>query len=599
MTEEKVVVKNEQELGELLVKLGIISQKKLDLLKVESAQTGRPIKKILESLPEVSKEDLTKALAITMELPYVDLSKKKIDKAVLNIINRDIAEKYKLVPFGKVGDFLNVAMVDPNNIVAIEYIEKKTGLKLKPYFASEEGIKHVIEQYDDYSVEVQNVIGNMEKPPEISLKEEKDSAQKGSGEASVITQDAPITRALNTILEYAAKSRASDIHIEPRDKEIKVRYRIDGVLYNTMTLPKHIHPALVSRIKILSNLKIDEHRVPQDGRFQLSLEDREIDLRISITPIVYGEKVVIRLLDKSSGIITLENLGIKGRAFRIIEAATKKPNGMILSTGPTGSGKSTSLYAILSKINQPSVNIITIEDPVEYNVNGVNQIQVNNAVGLTFASGLRSILRQDPDVIMVGEIRDKETAELAVQSALTGHTVLSTLHTNSAAGALPRLLDMEIEPFLIASTVNTVIAQRLVRKICDHCKKEYKASPAMTEAIKKSLKNILPSKEDPKEKTKELGFDELPFSDENIFKLYKGTGCEFCKNTGYWGRTGVYEIFSVTEKIEDLITSNATSGDIQEAAVKEGMVTMRQDGFLKALAGITTIEEVVRTTTED
>ncbi len=591
-----MAVGNDNKLEDLLVKLGLITQKQLDLVKVESAESGKPITEILGNMPDISKEALTKAIAVTLELPYVDLSAKKIDKNILDIINGDLAGKYKLIPFGKVGDFLNVAMVDPNNIMAIEYIEKKTGLKLKPYLASQESIEKALKQYDDdYSVEVQNVIGTLEKPPEINLKEDKGK----QGEAAVITQDAPITRALNTILEYAAKSRASDVHIEPREKLIKVRYRIDGILYNTMTLPKHIHPALVSRIKILSNLKIDEHRIPQDGRFQLNQDGREIDLRISITPIVYGEKVVIRLLDKSTGIITLDNLGIKGRAFRIIEEGTKKPHGMILATGPTGSGKSTSLYAILSEINKPSVNIITVEDPVEYNIDGINQIQVNNAVGLTFSSGLRSILRQDPDVIMVGEIRDKETAELAVQSALTGHTVLSTLHTNSAAGALPRLLEMEIEPFLIASTVNTVIAQRLVRKICDHCKEEYQASPALTQAIKKSLKDVLPSKKDPSSKTRELGFDKLPNTENEVFTLYKGKGCDQCKNTGYWGRTGVYEIFSINEKMENLITTEATSSDIQDQAIKDGMITMRQDGFLKALAGITTLEEVVRTTTED
>lgn len=591
-----MVVRNEKKLEDFLVKLGLLTQKQLDLIKVESAQSGKPIEKILKGMPNIPKEGLCKAMAVTMGLPYVDLSQKKIDKTILDVINKDIADKYKLVPFGKVGDFLNVAMVDPNNIMAIEYIEKKTGLKLKPYFASEEGVRRATDQYDDYSVEVQNVIGDMEKPPEIDLREDKD---KKNGDAALITQDAPITRALNTILEYAAKSRASDVHVEPREKEIKVRYRIDGILYDTMTLPKHIHPALVSRIKILSNLKIDEHRVPQDGRFQLNLEDREIDLRISITPIVYGEKVVIRLLDKTSGIITLENLGIKGRAFRIIEEGAKRPHGMILATGPTGSGKSTSLYAILTKINKPSVNIITVEDPVEYNINGINQIQVNSAVGLTFSSGLRSILRQDPDVIMVGEIRDKETAELAVQSALTGHSVLSTLHTNSAAGALPRLLEMDIEPFLISSTVNTVIAQRLVRKICEHCREEYDASPSLVKAIKSSLRGILPSKDDPKEKTTELGFDKLPLFEDEKFKLYKGKGCDFCKNTGYWGRTGVYEIFSITPKLEDLIVSHASSSDIQEAAISEGMVTMRQDGFLKALAGVTTLEEVVRTTSDE
>lgn len=590
-----MTVRNQKKLEDLLVKLGLLTPKQLDLIKVESAESGKSIEEIIRNMPEIPKEGLAKAMAVTAGLPYVDLSQKKIDKSVLEAVNKSISEKYKLVPFGKVGDFLSVAMTNPNDIIAIEYIEKKTGLKLKPYFATEESVRRAIDQYDDYSVEVQNVIGDMEKPPEINLKEEK----RKPGEAAIITQDAPITRALNTILEYAAKSRASDIHIEPREKDIKVRYRIDGILYNTMTLPKHIHPALVSRVKILSNLKIDEHRVPQDGRYQLNLEEREIDLRISITPIVYGEKVVIRLLDKTSGIITLENLGIKGRAYRIIEEGTKKPHGMILSTGPTGSGKSTSLYAILSKINKPSVNIITVEDPVEYNINGINQIQVNNAVGLTFASGLRSILRQDPDVIMVGEIRDKETAELAVQSALTGHTVLSTLHTNSAAGALPRLLEMDIEPFLIASTVNTVIAQRLVRKICDNCKVEYDATPSLVQAIKTSLHGILPSKNDDKKKTTELGFEKLPYMEDEKFKLYKGKGCEACKNTGYWGRTGVYEIFSVSEKIEDLIISQASTSEIQQAAIKEGMVTMRQDGFLKALSGITTLEEVVRTTTED
>ncbi len=594
-----MAVGNEKKLEDLLVKLGLVTQKQLDLVRVESAETGKPVLEILKEMPEISKESLTKAMAVAMELPYVDLSQKKLDKGILNVISRDIALKYKIVPFGKVGDFLNVAMADPNNIVAIEYIEKKTGMKLKPYFASDESISKAIGQYDDYSVEVQNVLGTLEKTPSLDLKEDKEHEKDKEGNAAVITQDAPITRALNTILEYAAKSRASDIHIEPREKAIKVRYRIDGILYNTMTLPKHIHPALVSRIKILSNLKIDEHRVPQDGRFQLNHDNREIDLRISVTPIVYGEKVVIRLLDKSTGIITLENLGIKGRAYNIIEEGTKKPHGMVLATGPTGSGKSTSLYAILSKINKPSVNIITVEDPVEYNIEGINQIQVNNAVGLTFSSGLRSILRQDPDVIMVGEIRDKETAELAVQSALTGHTVLSTLHTNSAAGALPRLIEMDIEPFLIASTVNTVIAQRLVRTICENCKEEYKASVALTKAIKKSLVNILPSKKDPISKTKDLGFDKLPNMEDEIFTLYKGKGCDQCKNTGYWGRVGVYEIFNVNEKIEDLITKEATSSDIQDQAIEDGMITMRQDGFLKALAGITTLEEVVRTTTED
>lgn len=593
-----MAVRDEKKLVDLLVKLGLISQKQLDLIKVQSAETGKSVENILRDMPGISNEELTKVVAVSSGLPYVDLKAKRIDKQILDIISKKVAEKYKIIPFGKVGEFLNVAMLNPNDIQSIEFIEKKTGLKVKPYLASAESISKLLGQYDDYSFEVETVIGDIQKQPEFSLQENEKKKEKENN-AATITQDAPITRALNTILEYAAKSRASDIHIEPRDKDIKVRYRIDGLLYNTMALPKHIHPALVSRIKILSNLKIDEHRVPQDGRFQLNMEGREIDLRISITPIVYGEKVVIRLLDKTNGMITLENLGIKGRAYRIIEESFKKPHGMTLSTGPTGSGKSTSLYAILSKLNTPSVNIITIEDPVEYNVPGINQIQVNNGVGLTFASGLRSMLRQDPDVIMVGEIRDKETADLAVQSALTGHTVLSTLHTNSAASALPRLIDMDIEPFLIASTVNTIVAQRLVRRICENCKVEYRATLALTKAIKASLKGVLPSKNDPKEKTTELGFDKLPFVEDETFKLYKGKGCESCKNTGFWGRIGVYEIFNVSPTIEDLITSQSSASDIQDQAVKEGMVTMQQDGFLKALAGITTVEEVVRTTSEE
>lgn len=589
-------IRNYKKLEDALIKLDIVTQKQLNLIKVESAETGRPLETVLKEIPEIPQEELCKVMALTSGLPYVDLTQKKIDKGTLNILTGKAAEKYSVIPFGKIGKYLNVAMTDPNNLQAIEYIEKMTGLKLKPYLASEESIKISLEQYDDYSTEVETAMSDiMEKAPDEDKEEEK--PQKAT--VATITQDAPITRALNTILEYAAKSRASDIHIEPREKDVKIRYRIDGILYNTMTLPKHIQPALVSRVKILSNLKIDEHRIPQDGRSQLKFEDREVDLRISITPIVFGEKIVIRLLDKSTGMITLENLGIKGRAYRIIDEGTKKPQGMILSTGPTGSGKSTTLYAALSKMSTPQVNIITVEDPVEYNVGGINQIQVNNAVGLTFASGLRSILRQDPDVIMVGEIRDKETAELAVQSALTGHTVLSTLHTNSAAGALPRLIDMDIEPFLIASTVNTVIAQRLVRKVCEHCKVEHDASPSLTGAIKVALKGILPSKNDPIEKTKELGFEKLPFMEETTFKFQKGKGCDECKGTGFWGRIGVYEIFNISPKIEEMIIARSSSSDIQQQAVAEGMVTMRQDGFLKALAGITTLEEVARTTTAE
>jgi type IV pilus assembly protein PilB len=485
---------------------------------------------------------------------------------------------------------LNLALVDPNNLQALEFIEKKSGYKISSYLASEESINHILDQYQDVSGEIAEAlrnVGTSDIKPTDSLNKTQE-----------LFQDAPITRAVNTIIEYAVRANASDIHIEPREKTLKVRYRIDGILHETMSLPTHIHAALVSRIKILSNMKIDEHRVPQDGRFDVTFDKREIDLRVSLSPTVYGEKVVIRLLDKSGGLITLEELGIRGRAFKIIEAGSERPHGMVLSTGPTGSGKSTTLYALLNKMNSPGVNIITLEDPVEYQVDGVNQIQINNAVGLTFASGLRSILRQDPDIIMVGEIRDSETAGLAIQSALTGHTVLSTLHTNGAAGVLPRLLDMEIEPFLIASTVSTVIGQRLVRKICVHCRETYDASPAIVGEIKNSLVNFLPHKGLANQEIN-LDYKNLPFYEDEKIQLYRGRGCDKCQNTGYSGRVGIFEVFSVTNSMEELLVTHATSNDIQKQAEKDGMITMRQDGFMKALEGTTTIEEVVSRTTEE
>lgn len=593
-----MAIKNSVKLEDLLVDLELVTKKQLELIKVQSAESGKPLEKILEEMPDIPKEELCKAVAISLNMPYVDLRTKKIDSKVLEIIDKETAERYQVVPFGILGQFLNMAMVDPNNVQAIDFIEKKTGYRVRPYMVTADSISKVVLQYQNYSFDIANALEGMEEVKAVDTQEETDGKKKPDLDINNLVQDAPITRAVNTILEYAVKSRASDIHLEPREKEIKVRYRVDGILHSTMTLPKNIHAALVSRIKILSNMKIDEHRVPQDGRFQVRSENREVDLRVSVTPIVYGEKVVIRLLDKTSSVITLEELGLKGRAFEIIQEGIKRPHGMILSTGPTGSGKSTTLYALLQKLNIPDVNIITVEDPVEYNIDGINQIQVNNAVGLTFASGLRSILRQDPDIIMVGEIRDNETAELAVQSALTGHTVLSTLHTNSAAGALPRLLEMDIEPFLIASTVNTVIAQRLVRRICEDCREAYQATPKLTQAIKASLKGILPSKTDPEDKTNKLGFDQLPPMESEIFNLYRGKGCPKCNNTGFYGRIGVYEIFSISNAIENLIIHRSSSAELQEEAIKEGMVTMRQDGFLKALAGITTIQEIVRTTTD-
>jgi len=592
------LVKNDKKLEQVLLEHKVLTPDQLDIAKIESVKLGKALDEVLLDAGTLKEEDLTKAKALANQTPYANLTNQKIDEKTLNLLEKEYCERYLVLPFGANGSNLNFAMVDPANLQVIDFVEKKTGLKVVPFIASTTSIKSGISQFKSFSNEAKDVMKGMDNLPGISdLGEDGNSpVPKEGGEEVSISQDAPVTRAVNTILEYAIKAKASDIHIEPREKSVKVRYRIDGILSEVMTLPKHIHAAIVSRIKILSNLKIDEHRLPQDGRFSIKIGETDVDLRISISPIVYGEKVVIRILDKSGGVITLDKLGIKGRAYRLIEEAAGKPHGMILSTGPTGSGKSTTLYAVLSKINSAEINIITLEDPVEYNIEGINQIQTNAAIGLTFAAGLRSVLRQDPDVIMVGEIRDTETADLAVQSALTGHVVLSTLHTNSAAGVLPRLKDMKVEPFLIASTVNTVVGQRLVRKICDKCREAYVASESETAAIKESLKEVLPESSDPKAKEviADFGMPNLPFRDTEKYNLYKGKGCEECHGSGYSGRMGIYEIFSVSQAMERLLLADATTSEIQDAAVKEGMVTMKQDGYLKALSGITTIKEVAR-----
>jgi type IV pilus assembly protein PilB len=456
--------------------------------------------------------------------------------------------------------------------------------------ASQDGIENVIKQYGvDVAKDVEQALDQKNAEDAANAPKEKN--------IQTIVQDSPISKALAAIMEYAAKSRASDIHIEPLEKELKIRCRIDGVLREIMKLPKATEPALISRIKILSNLKIDEHRIPQDGQFSIIVAGKAIDLRIAISPVVWGEQCVIRLLDKSGTSLKLEDMGYSGRALRTIREGIKNPNGMILTSGPTGSGKSTSLYALIQEIKSDEINIVTLEDPVEYKMDGINQIQVNADVGLTFASGLRSILRQDPDVVMVGEIRDAETASLAVQAALTGHLVLSTLHTNSAAGILPRLLDMGIEPFLIASTVRTVIGQRLVRRLSKP--EPVESTPIEAKAINDTIGAFLPPSD--KEKpavVKDLGYGDLPLAAQNAYTLYKGKDTPTTPG-GYKGRLGLYEVFGVTEEIQDLIIKHSTSAQIQEMAQQQGMITMRQDGYFKAIAGRTSIAEVNRVAASD
>jgi type IV pilus assembly protein PilB len=524
----------------------------------------------------------------------------RIDRRVLRLIPKDIAERYMAVPLGQIKGRLVVAMLDADNVQAVDYLAKRINHPIKVYTASEEGIRQVLSQYaEDVEADVTKAMGgSIESDQEKA--DSKDKGKAGSdNKIKTIVQDSPISKALSTILEYAAKHRASDIHIEPLEKELKIRCRIDGVLREIMKLPKSTEPPLISRIKILSNLKIDEHRIPQDGGFTVAIDkNTAIDLRIAISPVVWGEQVVIRLLDKTGTSLLLEDMGYHGRALRTIRTSIQRPNGMILTSGPTGSGKSTSLYALIQEIKNDSINIVTLEDPVEYKMDGINQIQVNSEVGLTFASGLRSILRQDPDVVMVGEIRDKETATLAVQAALTGHLVFSTLHTNSAAGILPRLLDMGIEPFLIASTVHTVIGQRLVRRLADN-KEKYQSDVTETEAVKKSVGRLL-AKDQASQKTvgQDLGFPDLPLANQNGYTLFKGKDSPETPG-GYKGRMGLYEVFQVDETIQQLILKHSTSSEIQRAAIAQGMVSMREDGYLKALSGYTSIAEVNRVAAED
>jgi type IV pilus assembly protein PilB len=594
----------QQQVEDSLVQANLISQSTLDELKEKSKSAGEPLFSLLVSDGNVSDEDLTKTIAQVSKVPYVNLTETAVEHKVLELLPQDVAERYMAVPLGEMQNRLVVAMLDADNVQAVDFLSTKIGRPLKVYSASEAGIRQVLKQYDT-SIS-QDMVSEFSKIGadlgEAAAQEAKNSGgAKGKTapagkDIKTIVQDSPISKALNSILEFAAKNRASDIHVEPMEKELKIRCRVDGVLREVMRLPKSTEPPLISRIKILSNLKIDEHRVPQDGEFSVKVLDRAIDLRIAISPVVWGEQVVIRLLDKSSTSLKLEDMGYAGRALRTIREGLKQTNGMILTSGPTGSGKSTSMYALLQELKSDAVNIVTLEDPVEYKMDGVNQIQVNSGVGLTFASGLRSVLRQDPDIVMVGEIRDKETAELAVQASLTGHLVLSTLHTNSAAGILPRLLDMGVEPFLIASTVHTVIGQRLLRRTASNFE-TYQSTPVETSAIQESVGRLLPPDETSRSQiSKDLGYRSLPLSGQSAYTLAKGKDTPDTPG-GYKGRSGIYEVFTVTEPIQELILKRATSNEIEKVAKTQGMVDMREDGYLKTLAGLTSIDEVNRVAT--
>jgi type IV pilus assembly protein PilB len=600
-------------LAKLLVDSGKIKKEQLTQLKEQATAEKKKLQDLVLKSALISEKDLTKLYAKEIDVPYVELNPKEIEREVLRLLPERIARQYSVVVFGvdeKSKKLL--AMEDPDDVQAVGFLQKQLGTDVKIYIAPSSNIQSAIEQYrGNMSSELTKVISDDDDEDDDG----KDNEEEVSEED--LAEDSPIAQTVNLIIEYAVKAGASDIHIEPREGYVSVRYRVDGVLREANKLPKKVMGALISRIKILASLKIDEHRAPQDGRFKIGAAGQAFALRVSTLPIMDGEKVVMRILDESTQALTLQDLGYWGHSKETIERAIVQPYGMILVTGPTGSGKSTSLFSVLSMLNRPDVNISTIEDPVEYRVVGANQTQVNPVAGMTFVNGLRALLRQDPNVIMVGEVRDGETANLAIQAALTGHLVFSTLHTNNAATCLPRLLDMGVEPFLIASTVRAVVGQRLVRRLCVECRENVTPDEAVIKQVHQIFHTDQPEimklvhkleqqaleqgigKANPTKKTK-TSTAELSTSDNKIMRLWKAHdgGCDSCNHTGYKGRMGIYEVLENNSEIQKLIVSNSTSENLQIEAIKGGMVTMQTDGFIKALRGQTSIEEILRVTTE-
>lgn len=538
----------------------------------------------LEAQKVMSEEEAAKKKAEFFNLPYIDLRETKMPEEALKMLPQESQNFYNIAPFAVGEKSLKVALADPTNLQALqalEFLGQKFGITVEMYLSSLTSIDSILGRRKNLSSVVGAALEEFKTQQET---EQTKTTTVVKSKAQENIEGAPIVRIVDVILSNAIEAGASDIHIEPTDEDVRVRYRIDGILHSSLVLPKHVHPAIISRIKILTNLKIDESRLPQDGRFHVTVANKSVDLRVSILPLIFGEKIVMRILDKTSKVPTLEELGMRGLGLKWTMESIKKTHGIFIISGPTGSGKSTTLYSILSMINTTSVNIVTLEDPVEYYIPGVNQSQINPDIGLTFAAGLRSILRQDPNVIMVGEVRDKETAELAVHAALTGHLVFTTLHTNSAIGAMPRMIDMDIEAFLLVASVDTVAAQRLVRKTCNYCKEKSAIPEPVLAQLKEEIKNV------PAEYLEGLDMNKLEFT--------KGKGCDKCDKTGYKGRLGIFEVLPVTDEIKSLILEKSTDAKIFEAAQKLGMITMRQDGIIKVFRGETTMEEVARVSKE-
>jgi type IV pilus assembly protein PilB len=578
---------NPEELRLFLVDSNILPKEQVDEAFQKAKKEQKDLGSILLEDKLMDEVQLQKSYAYMLGFPYVDLTKEAIPLDILQIVPELIAKKYNIVAFQKTGTDLKVAMLNPDDLQTIDFIKKKTGLKIVPCLTSRESVQAALRQYEkSLKAEFGDLLTDHVAAPGNKPEENLEAAAMGL----------PVIRVVDTLLKHAILEQASDIHIEPEEKEVHVRYRIDGILHDAMTLPKDIASGLVARIKVLSNLKLDEHRLPQDGRFKIENNDYKISFRVSILPVFDGEKIVMRLLDESSKGLTLEKMGLHPRALEIVQREINKPNGMILVTGPTGSGKTTTLYTVMDILNTPEVNISTVEDPVEYRMPRVNQTQISTKIGMSFAAALRALLRQDPDIIMVGEIRDEETLEIALHAAMTGHLVLSTLHTNSAAAALPRMLDMGAEPFLIASTVNVILAQRLVRRLCVECREKY----TLDEKELASLGKLYPIDEI-FERLKQDSVGAKYLAKAASFKeveLYRAKGCDQCGGEGYKGRQGIYEVLPMDTDVRKLVTQQGTTEAIEEKAKENGMHTMAEDGILKVIQGTTSLEEVIRVTKE-
>ncbi len=573
---------NQKDLEDILLQNKILGEKQIKDAKEKAQKRGEIFEQYLIDQKIISPELLYETAAKYYDLPFIELKNKTIRKDILQVIPEITAQAHQTIAFDKTRKELLIATLDISNIELFDFLAKKTQLEVKIHITSPKDIQEVLKQYHK---------GLSAEFEEIEKDSQNEEGEKPENLKS-LAQDLPIVRIVDTLLEYAILEKASDIHIEPSEKEVGVRYRIDGVLKNVMTLPKNTHAGVIARIKILSNLKLDEHRLPQDGRFKIKTNAYQVSFRVSILPTFDGEKIVMRLLPEQNQQLTLEQLGLQKQPFEIVKRNIEKPHGMILVTGPTGSGKTTTLYTILAGLNKPEVNISTVEDPIEYRMNGITQSQVQPKIGFTFATGLRALLRQDPDIIMVGEIRDTETAEIAVNAAMTGHLVLSTLHTNDAVTTIPRFIDMKIPTFLIASTINVIVAQRLIRKICKNCIESFNLDKKTIEELEKQF-NL----EKLEKNLAEQGYLEKKQSLKSIL-FYRGKGCQQCNNTGYKGRIGIYEVLEVDEEISQMIVQKASRDELEKKAMEKGMMTLLQDGFIKAKSGVTTIEEILRVTQE-